>query len=522
MRVVWWHIVPVWTCFLLRGAFYSAMLPLWEGYDEWAHFSVVRAVAGGKLLPDRGRPVPRDVEESLRLAPVPWEMRSYPAPMVTHDAWWTLPDAERRSREAALRAMPRDWQHQHGSGSLIAYEALQPPLYYWLAAPFLGAGSLATQALVLRWLSVALASLTIPFVFLIGMEVFADRALALGCAAVAALMPGFLLDIARAGNDALAVPLFTALTWAVLRAHKSIPLLLSLGLLTKVYFLTAVPVALTRLRRKWWIGGAAALVIAGWWYLRNLLTTGTLSGLSESVMLRGTGFLGMLARIPAVPWRTAVDAILFSHLYFGGWSSLTVRSWMYHVFYAIAFVAAAGLVMELRRPPVRWLLAIYGMFWLGQLYNVLLLYLSKGLPGSMGWYMYAVIGAEVVLCVAGFGRFGRWAAAAGAVLFAVFDLYTVHAVAIPYYTGMIRHKPNGALEALHLDRFRALGFSGAFERLSVVSPHLLIVLWSLYLAATAGLVFCALRNAAGRRDFDAGGEHKSGSGRAARPRQRPA
>jgi hypothetical protein len=79
--------VVLWACFLARLLFYSAMLPLWEGYDEWAHFSVVRQMAvGGHLLVSREAPIPRDVEASLQLAPVPWELRSLPPPAVTQDA----------------------------------------------------------------------------------------------------------------------------------------------------------------------------------------------------------------------------------------------------------------------------------------------------------------------------------------------------------------------------------------------------------------------------------------------------
>ena len=216
----WWQVVPVWACFLVRGAFYSAMLPLWEGYDEWAHFSVVRAMAvHGELLVARDRPAPRDVEESLRLAPVPWELRNYPPPAVTQDAYWSLPAEERRQREERLRAMPAEWSREDGSG-LKAYESLQPPLYYWLMAPVLRVirgCALPAEVMVLRWLSVAIASLAIPLVFGVAREVFGDCGVAAGCAAVVALMPGFALDVARVGNDSLAVVLFTAVIWAVVR-----------------------------------------------------------------------------------------------------------------------------------------------------------------------------------------------------------------------------------------------------------------------------------------------------------------
>ncbi len=531
MRIPW---LPVlWACFLARLLFYSSMLPLWEGYDEWAHFAVIRAMAfQGQLLPPRDGPVPRDVEASLNLAPVPWEMRRLPPPALSEDAFWLLPPAERAARQADFRAMPREWSGEIGIGGLRAYEALQPPLYYWLMAGVLrlaGGLSLAWQVLALRWTASLIASLAVPLVFRLGALVFADERVALGPAAIVALMPGMALDVARVGNDCLAVVLFTLLTLLAVREAGESPtassspsvtgvalgIVLGLGLLTKAYFLTALLPLAWILGRRAWKPLVAAAAVAGWWYLRNLAVTGTLTGLSESVMLRDLGAWGVLRRAPSLPWRTAADAILFSHLYFGGWSSLMVRSWMYHVFYVAVFAAAIGLARRWRERPIRVLAAIYAAFWLGEFYNSLLEWLSKGLPGSMGWYLYAVVGAEVVLCVAGIAaclpkRLQGWAAPLGALLFAALDLYTVHAVAIPYYTGMIRHKPNGAPGTLHLLDFRAVGAGGAFSRLSTfqaLPEAALIALWIAYLAATA----VAFRAALGARPAGATSARAPGS-----------
>jgi 4-amino-4-deoxy-L-arabinose transferase-like glycosyltransferase len=515
IRIPW---LPVlWACFLLRLVFYSSVLPLWEGYDEWSHFAVIRAVAfEGDLLPPRDGPVPRDVEASLQTAPVPWEMRYLPPPSLSQDDFWLLPRQARTAREAAFREMPREWSSAPAEGNLKVYEALQPPLYYWLMAPVLrlaGHSSLPAQVLALRCVSSLIASLVVPLVFRLGMLVFARAPLAIGSAAVVALMPGMALDVARVGNDCLGVVLFTLLTLLTLSTPKRYWLLgivLGLGLLTKAYFLAAVPALALVLGRHSWRPFLAAAAVAGWWYARNLATTGTLTGLSESVMLRDLGFWGVLRRAPSLPWRTAADAILFSHLYFGGWSSLTVRSWMYHLFYAIILLAAVGLVRRRRERPIRVLAAIYAAFWLGEFYNALLEWLSKGLPGSMGWYLYAVVGAEVVLCVAGIAallpeRFRGWVAPAGALLFALFDLYTVHAVEIPYYTGMIRHKPNGSPGTLHLADLHAVGWRDAFERLSAFGAlpgWLLVALWGVYLAATAVAVAAAFSRLS--RDRSAG------------------
>jgi 4-amino-4-deoxy-L-arabinose transferase-like glycosyltransferase len=527
--------LAVWACFAVRLLFYAATLPLWEGYDEWAHFAVIRHMAiGGELLVARQAPIPRDVEASFRLAPVPWEMRSLPPPSLTEDSYWQLGGEERERRERALRAMPEEWAREDGAGPFTAYEALQPPLYYWIMAPALwmsrrlGAG-LVGQVLALRVLSALVASLVVPAVFRLGRQVWGDGRTAVGCAAIAASMPGLALDVARVGNDCLAVVLFTLLTsLAVRMAVEGLSLQLAagtglalgLGLLTKAYFLTAVPAIFVVVVYAWWrargaraaiarravLLAAIGLLVAGWWYLRNLLSTGTLSGLSEAVALAGVAPREMLRRAAGIGWAKAIDAIFFSHLYFGGWSSLTVRSWMYHVFYAAILAAAVGLARALvgraggapaRRQAIRTLLLIYLAFWLGQLYNVILLYVSKGLAGSMGWYMYAVVGAEVVLAVAGLRELlpaaaARWVAPAGAGMFALLDLYTVHGLAIPYYTGMIRHRANGSLGSLGWAGFHAVGIAGAVGRLTALVPGpLWICFWLLYLAATVGAVVCA-------------------------------
>jgi hypothetical protein len=276
-------------------------------------------------------------------------------------------------------------------------------------------------------------------------------------------------------------------------------------LLTKAYFLTAIPALLVvwLVRRVGAVAIARAMAIAavvgGWWYIRNMVTTGTLAGLSESVTLRKVGLMEMAGQALRINWAKAIDSILFSHLYFGAWSSLTVRSWMYHLFYMVVLIAAVGLLRQFRRPQVLSLLLVYGCFWAGQLYNVVLLYMSKGLGGSMGWYMYAVVGAEAVLCLAGLrclsGRkWARWMAGVGAGLFALLDLYTTSGLELPYYAGLIRHRLSGGMESLHGSVLRNFGEGELVERLARLVPAgVLTTLWLLYLLGTVAAVASAMR-----------------------------
>ncbi len=515
-------LLAIWVCFITRAVFYSTALPVWEGFDEWSHFAVIQRMAlRGEFLPWRYSPISRDIEASLKLAPLPWALRDAPPPAMTHDAYWHLPAEERRRREAQFHSLPRSWAREDGVGGLVAYEALQPPLYYWVAAPLLRSASnldLGTEVLWLRWLSVMIASIVVPLSFLVGRSVFRSDSLALGCAAIIATMPEFMIDVARVGNECVAVVLFTLLTWLIVESvltelhylHAlSIGVVFGLGLLTKAYFLTALPPVVLLLAYNFWrsrgkpfqavsgtlIVASSSTVIAGWWYIRNLNTTGTLSGLGAATSLPGTSSeISILSRVAEIHWPVAIDAILLSHIWFGGWSSLTIRSWMYHLFYLVISVAAMGLVWLIRRPPIIALTAIHAIFWIGQLYNVLLLYSATGVATSMGWYMYAVVAAEVTLCIAGLRaispvRWRRQVPLIGVLLFALLDLYTIHAVAIPYYTGMISHGTNGAL-VLHISRVEV---SEIFTRLAayktgILSGSILLAFWAAYLVATVGLV----------------------------------
>jgi 4-amino-4-deoxy-L-arabinose transferase-like glycosyltransferase len=515
--------LAVWFLFLARAFFYCAALPLWEGYDEWAHYAVVERMAfRGEPLVARDAPIGRDIAASLDLAPVPWECRYLPPPSLTHDDFWRLPAAERARREALFRAIPPSFARQDAAGNLKAYEGLQGPLYGWLMTPLLwaaGSAHLATQVLVLRCFGVALVSLVIPLAFLIGRLVFGDDAVALGCAAIVAVMPEFLIDIARVGNDGVAALLFTLAIWLSLEVLRdgltrsralALGFVLGAGLLAKAYFLTALPpvaaLLLWKCRRpRALLVPTVACAVSGWWYIRNFLTTGTLTGMWESALLPHDAGLGaQLRQVARIPWRVAIDSILFSHLYLGAWSSLTVRSWMYHLLYLLIALAAIGLVLPRRRSfdpqPMALLAGLFIAFWLGQLYHVIPMFSIWGIPTSLGCYLYAVAAAEVALCVGGLralapGAARRYVAPAGVALFALLDLYTIHMIAIPYYTGLIAHRPNGPVATFHpagADLGETLTRLTAFKS-SWLGEPLMASLWIVYVAATLGLVAISFR-----------------------------
>ena len=520
-------VVLLWACFLVRGAFYSAVLPLWEGFDEFGHFAYVQRVAGGAWFVNQKTHPSREVERSVELVPMPWVVRDDPPRHETYESYWKLSEEERRAREWELRTLPRSLAVEDAVTSL-PIEWPQPPLSYWLMAAVyrMAAGlSLPARVLALRLFNVLLASVAVPMAW-IAAERVAGKSTARATAAAVAVMPGLMFDAARVANDPLAIALFSILSVLCLRVvdgdRKSVwwlGLVLGLGLITKAFFLTAVPAIIAvlvwavRKRGIRWQSAAGCLATAAAiaipWYVRNLRVTGSVSSVIQDASLRNMPLAERLRHVAEVSWLAALDSTFFSHLWFGGWSFLQLRAWIYHVFALAAMLATIGVaVVWIRKMAAREhifaLTALYAWFCVGLAYHVLMTFLANGISSTGGWYLGAVIVPELVLAAVGL----RTLAPAMAVGFALLDLYGLLFVALPYYTGVLAHRANGFLEAFHFARFTDMGFTEVLHRISVnkpaaLAPPVVAVLGCAYLLSTAAAGAIALigpgREAAARR-----------------------
>ena len=529
-------LILIWVCFPLRGVFYSSMLPLWEGYDEFSHFAYVQQLAFPGTLPivDQST-VSKEIEESVRLAPLPWGVRSMPSPSVTHEVYWTLPAEEREMREGELRSMPREWAREPSADKSLFWEALQPPLYYWLASGVLRMAanqSLAGRVILVRWFSVAMASLLIPLGFLVARQVLGDSGVALGVVVLVAAMPELMIVVSRVANDSLATPIYTLVVFLVLRWLDSpasvqraffVGLAFGFGMLTKVYFLTALPVlvliplaALWRRKEKFRICVSSILaatpmvVVAGWWFLRNHRLAGMWVLQPGAELIRGVPFLRVLGRAGEVDWRNVVRSVQISHIWFGDWSFLQVRGWMYKVIWDIFRLACLGLavcawrlfqgrgrcaIRDSRHFLV--FLGLYVLFCIGIAYDALLVFLLFHVSTTDGRYLYAPIVVEVILVTAGLlalvpRGYGPWVLPTLTFFFVLLELYATHFVALPYYSGLIAHTSNGALATFHISMLKDIPIRFIIERLLVNKPQFLntpifVLSWILFLASTLSL-----------------------------------
>ena len=454
----------VWGLFLVRGAFYCSMMPLWEGWDEYAHFAILQHWMESTTLPQPENRISREIDESMRLAPLAYELRWIGAPYLTHGQWWALPAAERADRERRLAALPAAWAREPAAHPFDSYEAQQPPLYYWIVSLPLRAMAwwpLSSRVLFVRLFSLLIASLAIPLTWLAARSIVGETG-ALFCAALLAMAPGFAIDTSRVANDCLAIALTALLMWLLTdasgkRGWIAIGMVLGAALLTKAYLLALLPaVAVMRFRQRYELAGilAVAVTISGWWYYGNLA-----AGLGLTGWLDRADARQLLSAVPRINWFASVNIVAKSMIWFGGWSFLTLKSWMY---VAVEIIAAIGVVLALRsrNAALKAPFALSACYLAAVFYGVLVYFAVHRIPNLPGWYLWPIGGAFAVIVAAGLQR----ASIVLIFLLAALDLYGVMALLTPYYAGLVeRNRADGAQ------------FLAAIDRLHVPIP--LAVLW---------------------------------------------
>jgi len=547
-------LVLVWCVFVVRGVFYCSILPVWEGYDEPFHFAFVQYLVSSHHLPVPTTLVSREIQASLHSLPLPWTLQKqgYANPTVTHDAFWKLNVQQREQLQRQFRQIPREWGEEPATEPIRNYEAQQPPLYYVLFSLLLrGMNSLELPSCVwlLRVLSVLGVSILVPLGYLVALNMLGNEKTALGIVALATMMPELMVNISRIGNESLAIVLYTLLVYATFKVVEGprhfgylqvVGLVLGLGLLTKAYFLTALPslfviVAWCFLRwpksRKTLVlqsGVAMAITaaVSGSWYWRAHRVLGSWSGLSSDAALRTASKSDLLRQVWHVNWLSAAISVVLSHIWYGAWSFLRVSNHVYLLFGGVMFLAAVGtliLLVRLWKTPTSEesgllfreqfivLICFYGFFCLGLAYQVLTLFMSEGVSASTGWYIYCLVIPELILAYCGLraalpSGLHRWILPSLTAAFALLDLYGMHFLLLPYYSGIISHSAVYAgvfshttlssVPAARMQQLMRTGLSSIADHLVINKPHFLttgtlVSLWVTYFLATIGLVCLA-------------------------------
>jgi hypothetical protein len=181
--------------------------------------------------------------------------------------------------------------------------------------------------------------------------------------------------------------------------------------------------------------------IGGWWYVRNLVIGMPLTGWQESVPL-GTVAVSAMALLRNGGWINEIYTVAKSFTWFGAWSFITLRTWMYFV---LEGCALGGMVVGVARGRARlrvpltfticFMIAIAG--------GAAAYYAVHGVAGIPGWYLWPAGGVMAILIVAGLGRFSI----AFAAMLALVDIFGAGARMMPYYAGLAERN-HGSLTQL--------------------------------------------------------------------------
>lgn len=251
-----------------------------------------------------------------------------------------------------------------GSNHRVSFEAVQPPLYYVVAAvvswPF--SDNVLVQLYVCRIVSAILGMLVVLFIWAAVRKISPGAPLfAVFCAATILFLPQFSFNSSNITNDVALNAIGTAALFAWFKAYREPEfdrylilsgMLVGLAVITKLTALALIPpLALLAVLRAGSLrrfalsalGSASGfLAVAGWWFVRNIIAYGEYTGFANAtqyhtsrnsfVALDITN-LNMLGRFSQTTFQSSIG--LF------GWLDVPLDPFIYVVALAFCILFAA-------------------------------------------------------------------------------------------------------------------------------------------------------------------------------------
>ena len=498
----------------MNAVLYSGLVPLWEGFDEPFHYAYVQWLRQETVLPILGRtPVPLEITRSLDLVPTSYAGWRNLRRGVLFDTYINLPLAERTELRVRLDNLQRETSPI--SLSILNYEAHQAPLAYALLAPFdLAWAHIPLPSRILRLrLVVSLSSVLLVWLaaFRLNAVVGLPASASLSAVFVVLSSQMFYATVCHIANDWLAVPVWIFLLAEsvefYLRPRTStavrLAAWLAVGLLTKAYFLIAVPFVLALLagcylQRRLPLGralaiAAGAFAVAAPWYLRNLLLYRNLAGTQETN--GGVPFAHLAAAAVRVPWRKAFLATVRTSFWTANNSLFTfsVKTTAAVLFLLTAgaliyaFQTVRGRLPEPERPVLGGLFCFAG----GLIYStVVTFWFTQGSGISPApWYVQPLFAPGACLLFIGLSR-ARFVGAGLAIAILWLWTYVIAATyvakLVPYYAGFMTGRARLAELAGWWKRLFK-GSWGVLDTAALLPPATLLFLTVAVVALALGL-----------------------------------
>jgi len=336
--------------FLILGAVYSTITPIFEAPDEIQHYFHVKHIADSKGLPVL-EPEREQVYGQEGGQPSLYYLLGALATF-----WIDTNDAEEllNYNPFVNVGIPG----RHGNKNVILHADHE-------SFPYRG----TTFALhLLRYVSVLFGALTVFTTYLLALEVLPGRTVvALGAAVITAFNPQFDFTSAAVNNDgmltilcslALLLSVYLVTRGPSLRRYVGLGVVVGLAALTKltgVGLLVVVLGALLFVARRHSLveaikGGAIVLglviLLAGWWYARNWVLYGDPTGMNVFFEALGgpPGRNLTLARLV-----NELEGFRLSYWAVFGWFNVLASSWLYRFFDLLVLLGVVGLPLALVR-----------------------------------------------------------------------------------------------------------------------------------------------------------------------------
>ena len=379
-----WLLVGLVIVYILVAGVYSAVIPVFEGFDAQAHFAAVQYFRSERAIPEL---TPATVARSYELIPHP---PLYYVLSALAAAPWPLEEAS---------AVAKASVNAYFDKSLSARESITLPGAAWQdLAPAWAARFVSTLGglivlLCTWWMARRLAPRVPTF--------------ALAAAAIAAFNPQFLFTAVTISNDAwsaataalalaigvdVVVARRTPRAWfwvgattgiAALTKYSTLAVVLPLGILYLLYLIypagtgdsTSLELPAQSGRRGWRVAlivlayaAAGFLVIAGWWFVRNWLLYGEVVPLNRMAEVLPT-----MRRAEPYTWQRTFDHI----------------PWLIASFWGV-FVAVIAPPLYL--DATRWFMLIgFGGLLFGLLLTAIYLRRTHTRPSLRGLILYLVL-----------------------------------------------------------------------------------------------------------------------------------
>jgi len=215
------------------------------------------------------------------------------------------------------------------------------------------------------------------------------------------------------------------LIWLVMRRSGwiAIGVTLGAGLLTKAYCLGLLAAVLLF---RMGLSAIPAILIAGWWYARNLALGLSATGWEDTASASKAA-----QAVLQVNWLTAVQVASKTFLWYGAWSFLSLKSWIYTVLNGAGLLSFIQALRDHRRELAVPL--VFSACFIAELaYGILNIQAVHNIGSLPGWYLWPVGGAMAMIMTSGLGR-ATWLLI---LAMAAIDVYGASLMARHYHTGL--------------------------------------------------------------------------------------